>query len=166
MGDLGDFMKNVNLFENFKQELVLIYFLNFYQAVNIHELVYNYPWIVNDINLSESLDKTVTIFKINYSNFNNVLNFVNDIENESRVFSFEDLTDIFNSLKDNIENFDLLYQSMIDYILVNEQLIIDQDEMKERLNNYYQNDNNCLSMVKLNNKELNRIIEEERRLWL
>ena len=153
----------MDYFKEIKEELVFLYLRCYFQAVNIADLLTAYPGLVNDINLSETFAKLLDIHKLNYNSLIKTLSHFKKLDDNNGVFFKEDLIDIKDALKEDMDLEDILYISMSDYILINENIIIDPEEVEEKLENYADSDDNCLRIVEANDRLLRKIMLDTER---
>ena len=153
----------MDCFKEKKEELVLLYLRSYFQAMNIFNLITAYPRLVNDINLAETFDKLLDIHSLNNKSLIETFYLFKQLDDKNGFFLLGNIIDIKNTLKEDMDLEDILYISMSDYILINENIIIDPEEVEEKLENYADSDDNCLRVVEANDKLLRKIMLDTER---
>lgn len=155
-------MPNFDLFNKIKDELIILNLSSISRVIDIMDIYMNYPVGFDNINLSESFEKLRKVNELNLSSLRELLNYINYLENTSSVFSLEDLLEMVENLSLAYKSQDKFVLDIINYILVEEDVITEEHEIIDKLNNYLESDSNSYDFVMVTNKRIKRKIKKER----
>lgn len=135
------------LFKMLKEEVVVMMITN--------------PWVLDDINLSESFNNVKEMIDISDSDLNMFVEIINKLENDSNGFYVAELKDEFEIIKENIHLEAGFITNMINnYMMVVNDYTINGQQIDERLDEYLDNDTACYNQMKINNDYLKKLRKE------
>ena len=149
-------------FRKLKEDIALLDFQTTSHNNDLIQLLYNYAWGFDEVNLSESYNQIINIGLSNNDTLTSIISFINDIETRKILFSKEELIDMIEMLKINYSLQDDYFINIINYILVYERIITGVDEIEEVIGAYKDSYENSYDIVKVNNKRIKRMIKNER----
>lgn len=156
--------KNIELdwFNVIKQETVsLTLFLKFIKEEIVFVLLTN-RWISEDNNLGESLIKLTEMILTSEKDLDSFMQELQKLDNNCVTFEVEDIKAIFDYIKENIYLEAGYFKNMMDYMIIVDDITLDDETMKEKIQNYLDCDIACFNQVKINNSELKKIKSERR----
>lgn len=155
-------MPNDDWFNKIKDKLLILNLMSISRVVDIMDLYMNYSDGFLDINLAESFEKLRRINELNTSSLREILNYINYLEETSKIFSKEDLLTMVENLSFAYKSQDKFVLDTINYILIEESIITNQDEITDKLNDYIESNSNSYDLVTVTNKRILRKIKKER----
>ena len=157
-------MPNTNdWFDKLKEDLVILNINTISRVLDILDVFMNYQHGFDNINLAESYEKLITINSLNIDSLKEVLSYIDYLEDTSAIFSKEELLDIVEVLELAYKGQDKFVLDTINYILIEEEVITDQDEISDKLKEYQDSNMYGYDLVKVTNKKIKRKIKKERR---
>ena len=154
---------NNDWFTKLKERLVVLNLESISRCQDILDIYENYPDGFDDIVLSESFDKLKKINKLNLSSLKNLLGYVKFLENSSKVFNKEDLLDMVEMLEVAYLTQDKFVVDIIHYILIEEGVITDKNQIADILIEYEDSKSNSKKLIAKTKKEIKKYIKKEGR---
>ena len=136
------------LFKMLKEEVVVMLITN--------------PWILDDVNLCESFCHAREMIDISADDLDKFVENINGLENDSSIFYVADLKDEFEVIKENIHLEVGFITNMINYMALSIDFNIDDIELNDRFEEWYDNDTACYSQMKINNDYLKKLRKERK----
>ena len=156
-------MPNYDYFNQIKDELLILNLNSISRVFDILNIYKNYSVGFDNINLSESYEKIRKVNLLNLSSLRELLNYINYLEDTSSVFSVDDLFEMVDNLYLAYKSQDKFVLDIINYILIEEDIITEKHEVTSKLNDYLESDSNSYDFVMVINKKIKRKIKKERR---
>ena len=156
-------MPNYDYFNQIKDELLILNLNSISRVFDILNIYKNYSVGFDNINLSESYEKIRKVNLLNLSSLRELLNYINYLEDTSSVFSVDDLFEMVDNLYLAYKSQDKFVLDIINYILIEEDIITEKHEVTSKLNDYLESDSNSYDFVMVINKKIKKKIKKERR---
>lgn len=150
-------------FTDLKEKLVVLDLESVSRNQDILDLYENYPEGFDDIVLTGSYMKLRKINKLNLSSLKNLLGYVDYLEKSSAPFNKEDLLDMVKMLETAYKAQDKFVIDILHYILVNEDIITDKNQIADILIDYEDSKTNGTKLISKTKKEIKKYIKQERR---
>lgn len=150
-------------FTKLKERLVVLDLESISRNQDILDVYENYPEGFDDIILFESFVKLRKVNKLNLSSLRNLLSYVDYLEKSSKPFSKEDLLDMVKMLEVAYEAQDKFVIDIMHYILVEEGIITDKNQIADVLIEYEDSKSNSKKLIAKTKKEIKKYIKNERR---
>ncbi len=155
-------MKNKDWFNNLKIEIINTSLLLSSIQSRATFVLKTHNWILEDINLCESISHLVDMLNISSRDLNHFIKDINLLENSGDFFSSNDLVDEFEYIKENV-NLEASYlTNIVDYITIIINPGINGTLITEKLEKYHDIDLSCYNQMKINNKQLKQLRKERR----
>ena len=156
-------MPNNDWFDEIKNKLILLNLNSITRTLNILDIFMEYPLGFSNINLAESFEKLKTINRLNNDTLKEILNYINFLEEASILFSKEELFNMIEVLELAYKGQDKFLLDTINYILIEEHVITDEDEISDKLEAYSDSNIFGYDLICVTNKKIKRKIKKERR---
>jgi len=150
-------------FTEIKKSLIILNLNTISRALDILDVFTNYPNGFENINLAESFEKLKVVNNLNTKSLKALIEYINYLEISSSEFSKEELLNMVEILELAYKSQDKFVLDIINYILIDEDVITNDCEVKENINNYRDSNIYGYSYVKESNKKIIRTIKQERR---
>ena len=150
-------------FTDIKESLIILNLNSISKVIDILNIFTNYPIGFNDINLAESYEKLKVVNELNTDSLKELLSYINYLEESSHIFSKEELLNMVEMLHLAYKLQDKFVLDIINYILIEEEVITNDLEVEEDLNDYQDSNTYGYDYVKEANKKILRKIKQERR---
>lgn len=155
-------MPNFDWFIELKERLVILDLESISRNQDILNVYENYPEGFDDIVLFKSFGKLRKINKLNLSSLRNLLCYVTFLEESSKSFNKEDLLDMVEMLEGAYKVQDKFVIDIMHYILVEEGIITDKNQIADILIDYEDSKSNCKKIIAKTKKEIKKFIKTER----
>ena len=156
-------MPNNDWFNKIKEELIILNLNSISRVIDIMDIYMNYPIGFSNINLAESFEKLKTINELNLESLRELIDYINYLEDTSNMFSKEELINMLEVLELAYKSQDKFALDTINYILVEERIITNQEEVTDKLKDYHDSNIYGYDLVTITNKKIKRKIKKERR---
>lgn len=156
-------MPNNDWFNKIKEELIILNLNSISRVIDIMDIYMNYPIGFSNINLAESFEKLKTINELNLESLRELIDYINYLEDTSNMFSKEELINMLEVLELAYKSQDKFALDTINYILVEERIITNQEEVTDKLNEYQDSNIYGYDLVTITNKKIKRKTKKERR---
>ena len=161
LGDTMENLKNTDLFNNLKLDIIKICIDFTKLKQDIILLLITNNWILEDINLFENYVKLQEIIKESDKNLTNLINKTIHLEDSKDSFLIEDIISEFNFIRENIDLEIIYFVNMIFYMELIDNYFLSTESINLLLDMYLQTKEFCYSNMKINNKQL-KILKKER----
>lgn len=155
-------MQRKDYFTELKMEVVNYNYDFMMLRENMVTMIQTNRWILEDINLYESFSNLQEMVEISYQEFTELVEEIKLLERNLEVFDINDLVEQFDYIKENIHLESMYITNMIDYMEIISNPFIQGEEIKDRCDQYNQNDCTYLNQMKLNNDGLKKLKKERR----
>ena len=156
-------MPNCDWFTELKEKLVVLDLESISRNQDILDVYENYPEGFDDIVLFKSFGNLRKINKLNLSSLRNLLCYVTFLEKSSKPFNKEDLLDMVEMLEVAYFAQDKFVIDIMHYILVEEGIITDKNQIADILIEYEDSKSNSKKLIAKTKKEIKKYIKRERR---
>lgn len=156
-------MPNNDWFNKIKEKLIILNLNSISRVIDIMDIYMNYPIGFSNINLAESFEKLKTINELNLESLRELIDYINYLEDTSNIFSKEELINMLEVLELAYKSQDKFALDTINYILVEERIITNQEEVTDKLKDYQDSNIYGYDLVTITNKKIKRKIKKERR---
>lgn len=156
-------MPNNDWFNKIKEKLIILNLNSISRVIDIMDIYMNYPIGFSNINLAESFEKLKTINELNLESLKELIDYINYLEDTSNMFSKEELINMLEVLELAYKSQDKFALDTINYILVEERIITNQEEVTDKLKDYQDSNIYGYDLVTITNKKIKRKIKKERR---
>lgn len=155
-------MENKDWFNNLKIEIINTSLLLSSIQSRATFVLKTHNWILEDINLCESISHLVDMLNISSRDLNRFIKDISLLEDSGDFFSSNDLVDEFEYIKENV-NLEASYlTNIVDYINIIINPGINGTIIAEKLEKYHDIDLSCYNQMKINNKQLKQLRKERR----
>ena len=155
-------MPNDDFINKIKDKLFILNLINISRIYDVIDIYMNYSVGFLDINLAERFEKLRKINELNKNSLKELLNYIIYIEDTQKTYSKEDLLNMVESLSYSYKSQDKFVLDTFNYILIDESIITDDQEITDKLNDYIESNSNSYDLVMVTNKKIKRKIKKER----
>lgn len=153
-------MEKLDYYTRLKLQLVALSVELIENEYDILLMIGNYPWIVNDDNLKESLAKLITIDNENNSNIKNMVDYIKKLDETGNPFFPTDLIDEYEYINDNMNLQNNYIDNMIGYIDYSSDFDNCWDDVEDFCDYYIEKDDEIFNQVQVNHSLIKSIREE------